>query len=116
LIARTADRQVLQQRVEQQQQVLTAVVTTYRDTLRTIYTEYPGSVRNAQSAVLRDSLTQQGKTQQATTVQQVAADLETIQREGDLPVKMVEQRLRAASCATEDGRLGWPDACMATRP
>lgn len=116
LIARVSDRTVLQQRVTQQQQVLNSVITTYRDTLRTLYTEYPATVRDAQSVVLRESLTQQGKTQQAATVQQVAADITAIQRDGDLPINTVEQRLRTASCATEDGRLGWPDACKAAKP
>jgi hypothetical protein len=116
LIARAGDKSALRQRVEQQQQVLAAIITTYRDTLRTIYTEYPSAVRDAQSAVLRDSLTLQGKAQQAASVQQVTADIETIRRDGDLSVSVVERRLRTASCATDDGRLGWPDACKASKP
>lgn len=116
LIARSPDRSANQQRIEQRRQEVTAIIGTYRDTLRTLYTEYPSAVRDAQSAVLRGTLTQQGKTQQAAVIEQVNTDIATMQRDGDLQATVVEQRLRAASCATEDGRLGWPDACKASRP
>ncbi len=116
LLAPAADRAPLEKRVVPRQEELNSIIGTYRDTLRTLYTEYPSAVRSAQSEVLRSTLTQQGKTQQAAMMPQIDADVAALQRDGDLPTGAVAKRLRAASCASEDGRLGWPDACRNMKP
>nr|WP_294509968.1 SUMF1/EgtB/PvdO family nonheme iron enzyme [uncultured Rhodopila sp.] len=116
LIGGPASRPANQQRVDRFKKELDNIIATYRDSLRTLFTEYPSAVRDAQSAALRGTLTEQGKTAQAAMTEQVSADVATMQRDGDLHGDAVEKRLRAAACATEDGRLGWPDACKLSRP
>jgi formylglycine-generating enzyme required for sulfatase activity len=115
-LGRNANQAGNQERIARYRGEVTSIIATYRDTLHSLYTEYPSAVRDAQSAVLHDTLTQQGKTQQADMTAQVRTDIATLQRDGDLPTDAVEKRLRAASCATEDGRLGWPDACKPPKP
>jgi hypothetical protein len=99
-------------RVVEAREELDGTIATYRDTLRSLYTEYPSSVRDSQSAVLRSELGQQGKSEQAAILAQVTTDVTVLQRSGDLPTDAIVRRLRAAICATGDYR----EACKDSSP
>jgi hypothetical protein len=99
-------------RVVEAREELDGTIATYRDTLRSLYTEYPSSVRDSQSAVLRSELGQQGKSEQAAILAQVTTDVTVLQRSGDLPTDAIVKRLRATICATGDYR----EACKDSSP
>jgi hypothetical protein len=87
----------------------------YRDTVRTIYTEYPDVIREAQSTILATTLDQRGEKPQAALVPRVKADVAAMQAQGDLPTDAVELRLRRELCATNDGATVFVDACRTYR-
>jgi hypothetical protein len=93
------------------EQELRSTIGYYRDTLRTIYTEYPDAVRQAQSAILATELDQRGEKPQAALVPLIRTDVAAMQTNGDLPTDAVELRLRRALCATNDGATVFADAC-----
>ena len=97
--------------VEQRRQELHSIIDAYRDIIHSLYVEYPRTVRDEQTTILRDELSQRNRIDQAAAAAQIAADIAAIQRDGDLTVKSVEARLRGAVCATDDGRQLWQDAC-----
>jgi hypothetical protein len=90
--------------IDKSKQELDSTIAAYRDALRSLYTEYPAAVRDAQQAVLRSELDQQGKKEQAEALGQIAADLTRLQQSGDLPTDVVAQRYRAAICAGADAQ------------
>ncbi len=87
-------------------------IAAYRDSLRSLYTEYPAAVRNAQAAVLRSELDQQGKKPQAAALAGLGADLAQLQQSGDLPTDALVTRMRAVVCASPDG----PSYALACKP
>jgi hypothetical protein len=115
-LSHQTDQARSQQAITQRQQELLNVIAPYRDALRTLYTEYPAAVRDAQSDVLRGVLNQQGKTDQSAAIDQVHADIATLQRDGDLPDTAVEKFLRDANCAKEAERKFLPDVCKGGPP
>ncbi len=113
-VASTSSSALLKARSEKslsdRKQDLANTIGPYRDTLRALYTEYPAAVRDAQAQVLQTSLIQQGNKRQADLVDQVKADIATLQRDGDLPDAVLTKRLIAAACARPDSKI-YGSAC-----
>jgi formylglycine-generating enzyme required for sulfatase activity len=106
-IGRTGDAA----RVPPRQQELTNTIDTYRDILRTLFSEYPKAVRQEQSDVLRTALAQRNLGDRAALLPQIEHDIATMQDAGDLPAADIQKRLISAYCKTDAGRTGFPDAC-----
>jgi formylglycine-generating enzyme required for sulfatase activity len=102
-------------KVAPRQQELANTIDTYREILRTLYTEYPREVRQEQADVLRTSFEQRNLNDRAALLPQIERDIATMQDTGDLHGADIQKRLITAYCQTDAGRTVFPDACKAGR-
>ena len=93
---------------------LDATLGYYRDTLQTIFAEYPIEVRTAQAGVLRAELDQRGATRQADLIPTVESDIEAIAHAGGASNEALAAKLRGQLCQSDLGQTSFAAACAAT--
>ena len=95
------------------QRELDATLGYYRDTLQTIFSEYPADVRTSQAEVLRAELEQRNATRQVQLIPAVETDIAAFTHAGGLTNDALAARLRLQLCQSDLGRASFAAACSA---